>query len=124
MQISIRSHTRLAVLEYSTGGAAGDGVTDDTAALQRVISDAALTGKIVFFDAGTYKVTRTLFVPQNSKIVGEAYSVVMSSGPFFANAKTPRPVVRIGFPGESGTVEWSDMIVSTQGVQAGAILIE
>lgn len=107
-----------------SGGAAGDGVTDDTAALQRVISTAALTGKIVFFDAGTYKVTRTLFIPQKSRLVGESYSVIMSSGAFFANIRSPKPVVRVGHGGESGTVEWSDMIVSTQGAQAGAILIE
>ncbi len=107
-----------------SGGAKGDGVTDDTAALQRIILFAALTGKIVFFDAGTYKVTSTLYIPQNSKLVGESYSVIMSSGNFFANINFPQPVVRVGLPRESGTIEWSDMIVSTQGAQAGAILIE
>jgi hypothetical protein len=92
--------------------------------LQRIILFAALTGKIVFFDAGTYKVTSTLYIPQNSKLVGESYSVIMSSGNFFANINFPQPVVRVGLPRESGTIEWSDMIVSTQGAQAGAILIE
>ena len=111
-------------LSTRSAGAKGDGVTDDTGALQRVILAAALTNKIVFFDAGTYKVTSTLFIPQNSKLVGESYSVIMSSGPYFANMKTPQPVVRVGLPGEVGSVEWSDMIVSTQGAQAGAILIE
>ena len=48
----------------------------------------------------------------------------MSSGAFFANSNSPQPVVRVGLPGESGNIEWSDMIVSTQGAQAGAILIE
>jgi glucan 1,3-beta-glucosidase len=37
---------------------------------------------------------------------------------------SPQPVVRVGAFGESGQVEWSDMIVSTQGAQAGAVLIE
>lgn len=111
-------------LSTRSAGAKGDGVTDDTAALQVVILTAALTNKIVFFDAGTYKVTRTLFVPQNSKLVGESYSRIMSSGDFFNNMKKPQPVVQVGRNGESGTVEWSDMIVSTQGAQAGAILIE
>jgi glucan 1,3-beta-glucosidase len=36
----------------------------------------------------------------------------------------PKPVVQVGTPGSTGQVEWSDMIVSTQGTQAGAILIE
>lgn len=48
----------------------------------------------------------------------------MSSGAFFADINRPRPVVQVGTAGQTGTVEWSDMIVSTQGAQAGAILIE
>ena len=107
-----------------SGGAKGDGVTDDTAALQHVINLAAFLHKIVFFDFGIYRVTRTLYVPPGSRIVGESYPVILSSGRFFANMNKPQPVVRIGIPGDKGSVEWSDMIVSTQGSQAGAILIE
>jgi glucan 1,3-beta-glucosidase len=107
-----------------SAGAKGDGSTDDTAALQAVITSAAASGLIVFFDAGTYKVTKTLYIPAGSKIVGESYSVIMSSGTFFSNMGSPQPVVQVGKPAESGTVEWSDMIVSTQGAQAGAILIQ
>ena len=107
-----------------SGGARGDGVADDTAALQRVINLAASLRKIVFFDFGIYRVTRTLYVPPGSRIVGESYPVILSSGRFFANMNRPQPVVRIGIPGDEGSVEWSDMIVSTQGSQAGAILIE
>jgi glucan 1,3-beta-glucosidase len=107
-----------------SGGARGDGKTDDTAALQKVINDAASSGKIVYFDAGTYRVTSTLKIPAGSKIVGEAYPVIMSSGSFFNNMGSPQPVVRVGAPGDSGQVEWSDMIISTQGAQAGAVLIE
>ena len=36
----------------------------------------------------------------------------------------PKPVVQIGKSGETGTVELSDFIVSTQGQQAGAVLFE
>jgi glucan 1,3-beta-glucosidase len=50
-----------------SAGAKGDGVTDDTTALQNVINSAAAAGKVVFFDAGTYKVTRTLTIPPGSK---------------------------------------------------------
>jgi len=85
---------------------------------------AATRNQIVFFDFGVYKITRTLNVPPNSKIVGETYPVIMSSGEFFADINQPRPVVRIGFPGEAGSIEWSDMIVSTQGHQPGAVLFE
>jgi hypothetical protein len=112
------------LLSARSAGASGDGVTDDTAALQNAISSAAASNKIFFFDAGTYKVTSTLTVPGNSKIVGESYSVIMGSGAYFSNLNAPQPVVRIGQPGDVGYVEWSDMIVSTQGATAGAVLIE
>jgi glucan 1,3-beta-glucosidase len=105
-------------------GAAGNGVQDDTYALQQVINNAAAAGAVVFFDAGTYRVTSTLFIPAGSKIVGEGYSVIMSSGSYFNNMASPQPVVRVGHAGDTGQVQWSDMIVSTQGQQAGAVLIE
>jgi glucan 1,3-beta-glucosidase len=106
------------------GGAKGDGTTDDTAALQSVINIAAGSGKVVYIDAGVYKVTQTLTVPANSKIVGEAYPVIMSSGDFFNHQDAPKPVVQVGQAGQQGQVELSDLILSTQGPQAGAILIE
>ena len=105
------------------GGAKGDGVTDDTAALQSAINAAVSAGQVVFVDAGTYKVTKTIFVPKGSKIVGEAYPVFMSSGSFFSNINLPQAVVQVGNAGDTGVVEWSDMIISTQGAQAGAVLI-
>ena len=105
-------------------GAKGDGVTDDTVALQHVINLAAFLHKIVFFDFGVYKVTRTLRIPRGSKIVGESYAVIMSSGHFFANMHRPQPVVQLGRPGDKGSIEWSDMVISTQGSRPGAILVE
>ncbi|KAJ8122862.1 hypothetical protein O1611_g9734 [Lasiodiplodia mahajangana] len=111
-------------ISVRASGAKGDGKTDDTAALQSVITSAAASGKVVYFDAGTYIVTSTLLIPAKSKIVGEAYPVIMSSGSFFTNVNAPKPVVQVGNPGDSGTVEWSDMMVSTKGAQAGAILIQ
>ncbi|KAK8135900.1 hypothetical protein PG984_003840 [Apiospora sp. TS-2023a] len=106
-------------------GATGDGHTDDTEALQAAILKAAKSGKVLLVNAGYYKVSKTLYVPPGSKIIGEALPVIMSSGEFFNNMKDPKPVVQVGAAGgEVGQVEWSDMFVSTQGAQAGAILIE
>jgi len=108
-----------------SSGARGDASTDDTAALQNAINSAASAGKVLFIDYGIYKVTSTITIPPGSKIVGETYPVIMSSGSFFANQASPQAVVRIGSTsGQSGSVELSDFVVSTQGAQAGAILFE
>ena len=111
-------------LSVRSAGAVGDGVTDDTAALQQAIMTAVAQGQVVFFDAGTYKVTSTLYMPANSKWVGESFSVLMASGSFFSYVNSPQPMIQVGKAGEAGSVEWSDMIVSTQGAAAGAISVE
>jgi glucan 1,3-beta-glucosidase len=107
-----------------TAGAVGDGKTDDTNNLQRAINSASAAGKVVYFDSGTYKITYTLFIPPGTRLVGEAYPIIMSSGGFFNDMNNPKPVVQVGNAGQTGQVEWTDMIVSTQGAQAGAIGIE
>lgn len=121
-------YNSLAASSFSSvrsAGAVGNGVTDDTTALQNVINSATAAGKVVFFDAGTYIVTRTLLIPAGAKLVGEGLaSVIMSSGGFFNNMNSPQPVVKVGNAGSTGQVEWSDMILSTKGAQAGATLIE
>ncbi|KAF2710899.1 glycoside hydrolase family 55 protein [Pleomassaria siparia CBS 279.74] len=106
-------------------GAKGDGKTDDTVALNAAILQAKTEGKILYVDAGYYKISNTIYIPPGSKIVGEALSsVILSSGDFFNDINNPQPVVKVALPGEMGSIEWSDMLVSTQGQQAGAILIE
>ncbi len=37
---------------------------------------------------------------------------------------SPQTVARVGNSGHSGSIEWSDMIVSSQGATAGAMLVE
>jgi glucan 1,3-beta-glucosidase len=69
-------------------------------------------------------VTNTIYIPPGSKVVAESYSVIMSSGSKFSNINSPVPVVQVGHAGDSGSVQWSDMIVSTQGAQPGGVLIE
>jgi len=112
------------ILSARVAGAQGNGVADDTAALNNALRTAANERKVLFLDAGTYRVTDTIYIPPGSRIVGESFSVIMSSGPAFNDANNPRAVVRVGSPDETGTVEWTDTIVSTQGQQAGAVLIE
>ena len=112
------------VYSVRTGGAKGDGVTDDTKAVQSSLDTAAAAGQLCFFDAGIYLVTNTITIPPGSKIAKESYSVIMSSGDFFNDVNNPKPVVQVGASGSSGSVQWTDMVVATQGVQAGATLIE
>ena len=106
------------------GGAKGDGITDDSDVLQQLFKDAVANGKIVYFDAGDYLVTKTVFIPPGTRIVGEAYPVILASGGFFSSMSNPQPVLQVGRPGDVGNFEWSDMIVSTKGAMAGAVLIE
>jgi glucan 1,3-beta-glucosidase len=51
---------------------AGDGITDDTAAIQAVIISAAAKNQLVFFPYGTYLITDTIKIPKGSRLVGEA----------------------------------------------------
>ncbi|KAK6544507.1 hypothetical protein TWF694_001200 [Orbilia ellipsospora] len=116
--VSVRDH-----------GAVGDGKTDDTAAIQEIISANGNTQpghekKIIFFDYGVYRVTSSIYVPPNTYIVGEMWSVIMSSGSSFNDVKNPQPVFKVGNAGEEGTVQISDMLFQTQGPAAGAILME
>jgi glucan 1,3-beta-glucosidase len=106
-------------------GATGNGNTDDTQALNAAILQAKDEGKILFMDAGYYKVTGTIYVPPGSKIVGEALAtVILSAGGYFNDINAPKAVVQVAQPGEQGVVELSDLILSTQGQQRGAILME
>lgn len=82
-------------------------------------------GGVAFVDAGYYKVTDTIYIPPDIRIVGEALSsVIMGAGAKFSDMNNPRPVVQVGSPGKTGIIEWSDMIVSTQGATSGAVLIQ
>lgn len=105
-------------------GCRGDGRTDDTTAIQNAINRAKNENRILYLDHGNYLVSNTIYIPAGSKIVGETFSVIQSTGSFFNDINNPRPVVLIGRAGERGSIEWSDCIVSTTGQQRGAILIQ
>ncbi|KAF3926256.1 hypothetical protein ABW20_dc0104656 [Dactylellina cionopaga] len=116
-------------VSVKANGAVGDGEADDTAAIQQIIDSIGNVQpgqkkKIIFFDYGVYRVSQTIYVPPNTYIVGEMWSVIMSSGSFFNDAKDPKPVFQVGKPGEEGVVEISEMLFQTQGPAAGAILME
>lgn len=63
------------VLDY---GAVGDGVTDDTTAIQAALT-AAGEGREVFLPKGKYKVSSTLIIPKSTKLVGESQLAAFKS---------------------------------------------
>ncbi|MCJ1379596.1 hypothetical protein MMC17_002698 [Xylographa soralifera] len=110
-------------LSVKAAGAKGDGVTDDSAAIQALFNKAT-SDNIVYFDHGAYLITSTVKVPSNIKITGEIWPVIMASGKSFSDMTNPKPVFQVGQPGDVGAVEMSDLIFSTQGSAPGAILVE
>lgn len=110
-------------LSVRTAGAAGDGKSDDTAAIQEVFNNAK-EGDIVYFDHGAYLISDTVKIPKNIKITGEMWPLLMATGKKFANQQKPVPVFQVGEPGDVGDVEMSDLIIETQGPLPGAILMQ
>ncbi|CAE6477166.1 unnamed protein product [Rhizoctonia solani] len=104
-------------------GAKGDGVTDDSTAIQAVF-DKYWGCKIIYFDAGSYYVTKTIKIPTGSIVVGEIWSTIIGGGAAFADQTKPTPVIQVGNPGEKGVVEISDMVFSTRAGSAGAIVVQ
>ncbi|RDA88218.1 hypothetical protein CP532_0368 [Ophiocordyceps camponoti-leonardi (nom. inval.)] len=103
-------------------GARGDGSTDDTAAFQAAIRGSQ--GKILFVDSGSYILRGTVTVPSGTKIVGEAWSQLVASGPFFSNAGNPKPMIKVGNEGEVGDVEMQDLLFTSRGPTAGLISVQ
>ncbi|KAF8595217.1 exo-beta-1-3-glucanase [Ceratobasidium sp. AG-I] len=104
-------------------GVKGDGVTDDSTAIQAVF-DKYWGCKIIYFDAGTYYVTKTIKIPTGSVVVGEIWSTIIGGGSVFADQTKPTPVIQVGNAGEKGVVEISDMVFSTRAGSAGAIVVQ
>lgn len=78
-------HNRIAELHASTFGAVGDGVADDTGALQSALNAAQETGAAVRLDAGTYLVS-TLVTAQSftqPSLVGAGFkaTTITCAGP-------------------------------------------
>lgn len=69
-------------------GAVGDGITDDTAAINRALYQLycretnTQIRRSLFFPAGTYLVTDTIVIPTYAKLIGEGanHSIILMSG--------------------------------------------
>lgn len=60
--------------------AKGDGVTDDTFALQLAIAVASRTGRGLYIPFGSYMIRETLLIPPGMVIVGECWAQIVASG--------------------------------------------
>lgn len=56
-------------------------MTDDSAALNAILSENAARGQISYFPYGVYIVKNTLHIPPGSRIVGEAWAVISGNMP-------------------------------------------
>ncbi|KAK3898482.1 glucan endo-1,3-beta-glucosidase [Staphylotrichum tortipilum] len=111
-------------VKTSSPAAAGDGVTDDTAALQAILAAAAKNNQVVYFPHGIYLLTDTLTIPPGSRLVGEAWTQLSASGAKFADAAKPRAMLRVGEAGSRGVAQLSDFIFTVADVLPGAVLVE
>jgi glucan 1,3-beta-glucosidase len=91
-------------LSTKAAGAKGDGVTDDTAAIQALFNSASASD-VVYFDHGAYVITSTVRVPKNIRITGEIWPLIMANGSAFTDQANPTPVFQVGQAGDTGSVE-------------------
>lgn len=71
-------------------GAVGDGVIDDTSALESAIQTCMTTGKVLYVNNGTFRFTRRLNIPDSISILGASHDLSVlffDGGP--AHAETP-----------------------------------
>ncbi|CAK7221307.1 hypothetical protein SBRCBS47491_004483 [Sporothrix bragantina] len=112
------------LVDVKAWGAKGDGVTDDTAVLNFILSAAANISAVVYIPSGIYVITETLNVPVGSRIIGQAWPQIMASGTAFSDAQNPHVAVQVGFPGSVGAVEIQCIMFTVRGATAGAVLME
>jgi glucan 1,3-beta-glucosidase len=80
--------------------------------------------KVLFFPAGTYYITDTVYVPPGSRLVGQTWSTIMADGNNFNDATKPRTMLLVGKRGEKGTAQFIDLLFSARGPKPGAKLVE
>ncbi|KAK5164580.1 uncharacterized protein LTR77_009786 [Saxophila tyrrhenica] len=112
-------------LSAKQNGCAGDGSTDDTAAIVNLLKMSASQNKVAYFEHGAYLVKNTVLVPPGAKMTGEIWPLILADGQSFSNTKQPKPVFQVGKAGgEQGSFQISDFVFETLGPASGAIMIE
>ena len=80
--VADRLGDQVSVKDY---GATGDGVTDDTAAIQLALDSS----RVVHFPPGDYRVSTTLLIPSNTTITGSGYRSRVFAPSTFAPINLP-----------------------------------
>ncbi|GLA29055.1 hypothetical protein AnigIFM63326_006943 [Aspergillus niger] len=103
----------------------GDGETDDTHNINLILSRYKSSCSLMYFPAGTYIVTDTIFVPAGTRIIGDAFASTISAvGSNFEDESAPRAMFRVGYPGDVGVAQVSDMVFTVADVLPGCKLVE
>ncbi|KAH8928225.1 glycoside hydrolase family 55 protein [Atractiella rhizophila] len=104
----------LSINNCQTGVYAHTGSTLDIQTTQQTLDDYAGC-RIIYFDAGIYRISDTLTIPPSSIIVGEAYPTIQAFGSNFADSPLPRVGVRVGADADHRNVEISGMLFNAAG---------
>lgn len=64
------------IVNVKDRGARGDGHSEDTAISNSILLENAKAEQITYFPHGYYVVTDTIYVPPNSRIIGEVWSAI------------------------------------------------
>ena len=120
--------------------AAGDGITDDTASIQKAIDDWQGTGRIIVLPAGTYLVSKPLrYKPgkghgyNNFRGAGRKKTTIRLKDRAFTDPAQPQPVLSLGFNGQPDGkgvhADWfnnnvSDFTIDTGLGNTGAIALQ
>lgn len=89
----------VATINAQDFGAKGDGVTDDTAAIQAAIDAAAKGSKVCHLPAGNYLISNSLVIP--------GYVLLLGEGSRWENTNTAISVKKNGFPAIRLTAFWA-----------------
>jgi alpha-1,3-glucanase-like protein len=95
----------LSIINY---GAQGNGVTDDTAALNSCIVAARSQGKTVWLPSGTYKITASIDIPGNLTIQGAGmwYTTLVGDPLLYTNSSR-----RVALNGSGSNIHLSDFSI-------------
>jgi hypothetical protein len=69
------------IISVKNYGAMGDGYTDDTLAIQSAISISTINNSIIYFPSGTYYITQSITLPDNTTIIGQGATKSILCGP-------------------------------------------